>query len=77
MMYIYIWSRSWISHSTVPLPPCGVVGVWYCMDGRYDRYGMYDQSSYGMYGMYGMYGIIGTYGRHGMLNTCSVVRVHR
>ena len=21
---------SWVSHSTVPLPPCGVVGVWYC-----------------------------------------------
>ena len=35
---------SWVSHSTVPfplwcgggvVPPCGVVRVWYCMDGRY------------------------------------------
>ena len=36
-IYIYMAQRSnplrpWscVSHSTVPLPPCGVVGVWYC-----------------------------------------------
>ena len=38
-IYVYMVQRSkpppprpwsWVSHSTVPLPPCGVVGVWYC-----------------------------------------------
>ena len=52
---------SWVSHSTLPPPaPCGVVGVWYCMDGRYGMYVcwvwyVWYDSMYGMYGMYGYY----------------------
>ena len=49
--YIYMVQRSnpppprpwsWVSHSTVPLPPCGVVGVWY---GMLSMHGVYGRSS--------------------------------
>ena len=57
----------WWGCGTVPLPPCGVVGVWYGMLGMYDVYGR--SGMFGMYASYGMYGMIGWYcmdGRYGM-----------
>jgi hypothetical protein len=65
---------SWVSHSTVPLPPlwCGggvgwfvgfvlcVWSVWYGMFGKYGMFGMYGR--YGMYGMSGWYCMDGRYG---------------
>ena len=51
-----------------PSPPCGVVRVWYCMDGRYGMevcwlwYVWYDS----MYGLYGMYGYYDGYGMYAM-----------
>ena len=38
--------------STVPLPPCGVVGVWHCPPPPCGVVGVW----YGMLGMYGVYG---------------------
>ena len=62
--------------STVPLPPCGVVGVWHCLPpSPCGVVGVW----YGMLGMYGVYGrsgmaclesmvclMFGMYGRYGM-----------
>ena len=67
----------WWGCGTVPLPPCGVVGVWYGMLGMYGVYGRSGMAClesmvclmFGMYGRYGMYGMSGWYcmdGRYGM-----------
>ena len=62
--------------STVPLPPCGVVGVWHCpppplwCGGGVVWYVGYVWCVwsvwYGMFGKYGMFGMYGRYGMYGM-----------
>ena len=42
----------WWGCGTVPSPPCGVVGVWYCPPPPCGVVGVW----YGMLGMYGVYG---------------------
>ena len=56
----------WWRCGTVPLPPRGVVGVWYRMLMYVGYVWCVWSVWYGMFGKYGMFGMYGRYGMHGM-----------